>query len=988
MELKGYIKKWRVEVDSWTDDEIRAHSSITEAESANPSAYTDFLGQFTEAESLTIANDKLIPTSYLYQGAVLNLLLAEKQEDGRYLPQHIVLDPDYLVDVTAICHCFTYHGDAPAMHLLTKFMSSPSSPAIMLGNVANQFLDDCINAPDDADKEILYRQSLQKAFCSDPLRFATIEGIDQDFSNQCRSQFQNISSTVEADLPEKATLETAFLCEALGIQGRMDLLSADHRTVVELKSGKADESALSGNKKECKPSADLRFRYEHAMQMALYKEALYYNEGLRYAEVSTRLLYSRYPQLMDIHLGRNDIHRAMAVRNGIVHLEHLLCSNPSSLLEILCERHFNTAGVDDRFYENYLRPRILTFLKQLHCADPLARAYFETMTAFVEREQFLAKTGVEGRTLPVGHQGFADTWRASVQAKTDAGRLIPSLKLQGIFEGDLLVAFDATTEALDESSNFRVGDMVMLYPQDGATAQAASSYLSCIVEAIKANSLQLRLRYPQHDASMLASDNLFAIEPAHADSGYTTLYRGLFSLLTTTPRRAQLIMSGRKAEFDRSKVLARPVIDEHMNGLILRAKQAKDFFLLVGPPGTGKTSIALKQMVLEFLSDDQPQSLLLTAFTNRAVDEICTMLEGISVDYLRLGPSFACAEEHRKYLLSTKAEQVPSRKEVRKLLQMAPVIVGTIASISSASELFQLRHFDAAIVDEASQALEPHLMPLLCATDAQGLVAIDKFILIGDHKQLPAVVVQPESSSRVTDERLIAIGLTDCRRSLFERLHAKALEQNNLEAIGHLERQGRMHEEISSFVSERYYDGHLQPVPLPHQTACPTDIFGTRRLLLFDIVPDIQHCTAKSNADEAKVVAKIVAELYATTGSRRSIGIIVPFRGQIIMIRRALEALNVPDYDKINIDTVERYQGSQRDIIIFSSTISTRRQLDILSRPVVIPSDMPNGSDRLLDRKLNVAITRAREQFILVGNLSLLRNSLPYAEFIDYCLQK
>ena len=74
-------------MDSWTDDEIRAHSSITEAESANPSAYTEFLGQFTEAESLIIANDILIPTSFLYQGAVLNLLLAEKQEDGRYLPQ-------------------------------------------------------------------------------------------------------------------------------------------------------------------------------------------------------------------------------------------------------------------------------------------------------------------------------------------------------------------------------------------------------------------------------------------------------------------------------------------------------------------------------------------------------------------------------------------------------------------------------------------------------------------------------------------------------------------------------------------------------------------------------------------------------------------------------------------------------------------------------------------------------------------------------------
>ena len=985
MEHQGYIKKWRVEVDTWTDDEIRAHSSLTEAESAIHPSLADYCSQFLDTGSISIVNCDLIPSSFLFQGAILNLLLSERQNDGRFLPQHIVFDPDFLVDVTAICHCFTRYGDAPAMHLLTKFLPSPASAAIMLGNVANQFLDDCINSHEDADREALYRQSLQKAFYSDPLRFATIDGINQNFSDQCRSQFQNISSIVEQGLPKDATLESAFLCEALGIQGRMDFLSGDHRTVIELKSGKADESALYRTQGDNNKHGDLLFRYEHALQMALYKETLYYNEGLRYAEVSTLLLYSRYPELMDIHLGKNDIHRALAIRNAIVHLEHLLCSKTASLLDILCERHFNPSGVHDRYYENFLRPSILTFLNQLHLASPITRAYFDTMTAFVEREQFLSKTGVEGMTLPAGHQGFADTWRASVQDKTNAGRLIPSLRLKGIFEDDLLVAFDSTTEALDESSNFRIGDMVMLYPQDAATAQAASSFVSCIVEAITVNGLRLRLRYPQHDAAILKTSRYFAIEPAHADSGYTALYRGLFSLLKTTSRRAQLITNGRVAEFDRSKELIRLVEDDVLNNLVLRAKQAKDFFLLVGPPGTGKTSIALKQIVLEFLADTPPQSLLLTAFTNRAVDEICSMLEGISTDFVRLGPSFACAEEHREYLLSTKAEHLRSRKEIRSLLLNTPVIVGTIASISSLCELFKIRHFDALIVDEASQALEPHLMPLLCATDDQGRVAIDKFILIGDHKQLPAVVVQPESSSRVTDERLIAIGLTDCRRSLFERLYNQSLKQDNLYAIGYLERQGRMHEDISRFISDKYYDGRLTPVPLPHQTASSEYIYGSRRLMTIDVVPDLNHCTAKSNSDEAVVVAQIVSELSKTINGRRSIGIIVPFRGQIIIIRRALEALHVPDYDKINIDTVERYQGSQRDIIIFSSTISTSRQLVILSRPIDISADSSGGSSNLLDRKLNVAITRAREQFILVGNLSLLRKSHPYAEFIDYC---
>ena len=119
------LKKLRVIVDSWSDDRIVA---------------TD----------VVVLNPDLIPTTYLYRGAPLNLLLCEAQHDGALLPQHIVLDPDFLVDVTSICRCFTHHGDAPAMHLLQKFSPATTSAAILLGNAANQFLDDCVNAGHDA----------------------------------------------------------------------------------------------------------------------------------------------------------------------------------------------------------------------------------------------------------------------------------------------------------------------------------------------------------------------------------------------------------------------------------------------------------------------------------------------------------------------------------------------------------------------------------------------------------------------------------------------------------------------------------------------------------------------------------------------------------------------------------------------------------------------------------------------------------------------
>ncbi len=958
------IKLRRITVERWTSDCI----------------YGD---------GVVVCNPDLIPTTYLKVGIQLNLLLSERQPNGSLLPQHIVLDPDFLVDVTSICRCFTHHGDAPAMHIMQKFMPSTTTAPILLGNAANQFLDDCVNAPEGLDSESLYRMSLRKTFSSDPLRFATTQGIDQDFSHKCREMYGNIHTTVSQHLPGKATLESAFLCEALGIQGRMDMMTTDHRTIVELKSGKADEWGGHTN-----------YRYEHALQMALYKESLYYNEGLPYAQVSTLLFYARYPELMDIHLGRKDIHRAIHVRNGIVHLEHLMRENPEGLLSSLAEQHFNVLGCNDNFYKRYLQPPIIKFLHGLHGGSQLAQKYFHTMVAFIEREQFLAKTGREGVNLPAGYYGFADTWRADTKTKLSSGRIIPDLQLKPIIEDSKVVALDARTTRIDESSNFRVGDMVMLYPQSDVH-QAAAFYISCIIETLSANSIRLHLRYPQHDTSLFSDDEtLFAIEPAHADSGYTVLYRGLYAFLSLNSFRQQLILAQRSAKFDSFVTLNTNITDDSLRDIILRAKQARDYFLLVGPPGTGKTSIALRQMVLEFLSSVGIKdadvtihnesktmvkgSLLLLAFTNRAVDEICTMLQDISAPYLRLGPELSCAQEHRSHLLSVCVADYPTRTDIRNLLITTPIIVGTIASISSLPELFRLKHFHAAIIDEASQALEPHLLPLFCATDEQDNVAIDKFILIGDHKQLPAVVVQSPSESRVQDTSLHAIGLTDCRRSFFERLHEMAIKHGTPEVIGVLNRQGRMHEDIGDYVNRHYYQGQLQVVPLPHQTGpLALSVLSQHRMIGIHVPADPKMCTPKSNPAEAREVALLISKIAQELKIKGEIldwkhrlGVIVPFRGQITWVRRALAEVEVPDYDDITIDTVERYQGSQRDIIIFSTTVSTTSQLSILSQPIVMDGE-------LLDRKLNVAVTRARQQFILVGNFELLRTCVPYRQLAD-----
>ena len=112
----------------------------------------------------------------------------------------------------------------------------------------------------------------------------------------------------------------------------------------------------------------------------------------------------------------------------------------------------------------------------------------------------------------------------------------------------------------------------------------------------------------------------------------------------------------------------------------------------------------------------------------------------------------------------------------------------------------------------------------------------------------------------------------------------------------------------------------------------------------------------------------------------RSIGIIAPFRNQGALIRHALAALNMPDYTEgISIDTVERYQGSQRDIIIYCTTVT-----DVAQMELIVETAESLGNDAIvLDRKLNVALTRARQQLFVIGIPQVLATDDNYRALID-----
>ena len=904
----------------------------------------------------------------------------------------VILEPDFLIDVSALTACVKPYGTSPLNYLLAQLQPRQMTRAILLGNAANQFMDDCTNTA-----EVNFAESMQTHFRQSLLDYACFEApeeINVDYFKEARQHFENIHHIVHQAYasPEvgialdKVLLEPAFICATLGLRGRLDVMTADHRHIVELKSGKAEDFR-----------SPVRPREEHVLQMALYKEMLHFNFSIPRDAIASFLLYSRYPTLLDERIPRTKIKEVMQLRNEIVRMEMRMRNG--EVADVLSALTYNNIIQKQGLHPNFLKailPPIQAVVEPLTNASPLERSYFNHFMTFLSREQFLSKMG---EPRPDSTRGFARVWNADYTSKLLSGEILINLRIRELLgEGGVEeIIFDVPDYGEKFIADFNEGAMVQLYERRSATDTVCNRQLvRAYIVRLTDTELHLHLSYKQRNRDFFSKDTLYAIEKDSTDSSFQSARRGLFSLLTAPQERRDLLLCRRAPRFDTNIQLCGDY-GARTNAIVLPAMQAQDYYLLVGPPGTGKTNVALRAMVQEFLTSaclrGERPNLLLAAYTNRAVDEICQMLQCADIDFLRLGIEQTCTEAVHKNLFQNQAAALKNRAEVSQLLLDHQVIVGTVATLTSHTELFNLKQFDLLILDEASQVLEPQIMGLLAHPHA-----VHRFIMIGDHKQLPAVVMQRTEQTVVRDEALRSIGLTDLRNSLFERLHGFVChtpEVANL-ASGLLSLQGRMHREIAQFVNERFYDGRLSVVPLEHQeealnytdaqTPMEQFVATTRMGFVHVSAPDVSD-NVKANKKEAEVVANIVEVLIqlnersgAPLSLPKQLGIIVPFRNQISMVRASLRTRGVPDVDDITIDTVECFQGSQRDYIIFTTTISRPYQLDILSV-------CQHVGETEVDRKLNVAITRARKQFFLVGNRDLLSRNALYADLIKRCEQ-
>jgi len=912
-------------------------------------------------------------------GDRLNLIRPVAADDGAMLPELAVYQPDYLVNISQIAGCFESYTTSATVSLIKKVSPAPDNEAVCLGNFASQLLDEAVHHP---QADVPYADSIRTFFGRNALALAC-SPVSAAFHRDARRQRDIIRRALldgVADCGE-VMLEPSFIAERLGLQGRMDLLSLDYTLLIEQKAGKGAWPHDFGGE----PRAAL----SHHVQLLLYMALIRYAFPDRYGRLQAMLLYSKYSRpLLAPGYAPALLAEAMRVRNMIVAQEYDFTRRGFAALETLDIDSLNTAG-PSVLWDRYTRPRLEALLGPLSHASATERAYYRRMTRFVATEHMLSKVGTPGSGQAAG---LASVWRSTPAEKADSGCIIAELTLVSPQPGSpgpverLTLRLSDPEAAL--TTDFRPGDIVILYSyRPGEQPDACSDMIfRCSLRSLAAGQVVLDLRCPQSGTAPFDRRHgcLWAIEHDFMESSYSSLYRGLHALLSAPQQRRDLLLMQRRPRVDHTRRLHGDYGE--FNEPVLRSMQSRDLFMIIGPPGTGKTSLGLMNTLREALTDPAT-SVLLLAYTNRAVDEICSKLVEADIDFMRIGSELSCNPRYTPMLAERRARDCADVGAVRRMIADTRVVTGTVASLNARIALLGIKHFDLAIIDEASQLLEPHLAGLLAATTGTR-PAIGRIVMIGDHRQLPAVVRQRPAQSAVDDPLLHAIGLHDCRNSLFERLLSRY--GHDPEVTYMLCRQGRMHRDIADFPNRAFYGGRLteavperQTVSLPpcHGTDPLDRIAGSSRVAFVNVVPGDSDTGDKSNLAEARLIAAItarVARMYPTRAVADTVGIIVPYRNQISTIRAEIARTRLPGGADITVDTVERFQGSQRPVIIYGFTVSRPDQLDFLTDNIIVDEGVE------IDRKLNVAMTRAREHLVMVGNARLLATVPLLERLVSY----
>lgn len=386
-------------------------------------------------------------------------------------------------------------------------------------------------------------------------------------------------------------------------------------------------------------------------------------------------------------------------------------------------------------------------------------------------------------------------------------------------------------------------------------------------------------------------------------------------------------------------------LNEYQRTALIWADSAEDIFCVHGPPGTGKTRTLTAYVQYAV---NQGKTVLVTAHSNQAVDNL---IAGDSTpDAPEEGTLHAMAQDDQNSISICRVGS-NSRNEVvqTEYLGVSAGNADVIAATTSGAAQFHQDRFDVAVVDEATQASRP--------ATAIVLNTAEKLILAGDHKQLPPYCADETQKNE------------DMHISLFEYLLNRYDEQISVL----LQKQYRMNAEIASFSNQSFYDGKLETADTNHDwTVSDLKPFMGVDIRGPESRPNYGH--SYLNKEEAEAAAAQVRLLCQNGLDAENIGVISMYSGQIGEIKSQINQLEIENSRAVTVDTVDSFQGGEREAIIVSFVRSNN---DGHSGFLEFPHEGP--------RRLNVALTRARKRLVLIGDWGTLTTQVSHRSAEESC---
>lgn len=503
-------------------------------------------------------------------------------------------------------------------------------------------------------------------------------------------------------------------------------------------------------------------------------------------------------------------------------------------------------------------------------------------------------------------------------------------------------------------------------------------------------------------------DGKLGVEALFDDNSYDEMEEALKAANTLSEKsdnRLIGILTGEKSPtfHTETPTLQIPTLNPSQVSAVEKIITANELAIVHGPPGTGKTTTLIQAIKALYKQDNK--KILVVAPSNTAVDLLSEKLNDEGLNVLRVGNPARVSERLMALTLEHKMSEHSAMKEAKKLKKqanefrnmahkykrnfgkaereqrkalfdeahrimkdvanteqyviddiIAKTHVITATLVGSNHHTVRALTYHTVVIDEAGQALEPACwIPILKA---------QKLVLAGDHCQLPPTIKSSEAA----------------RNGLSTTLFEKCVDLHP-EAVTLLDEQYRMHEHIMGYSAQVFYQNKVKA----HTSVARHSLFDGDTSLVF---VDTAGCgfdekldgTSSTNPEEASLLIRHLTQLTTDIRSRYAkanlptIAIISPYKQQIAILKEQVaQSPDLQEYgNKISVNTIDSFQGQERDIVYISMTRSNAE------------GDIGFLSDI---RRMNVAMTRARKKLIIVGDSATLANLAFYADFITYSEQ-